>query len=98
MEKACEVCGGKYFAKNFCAKHYRQRPEVKERKKKFRKTPLSVLKNDFFNHFSKYRIRDKGELFVCAVNFSTIACDLTERQRCKLEKIILDEGIKRGYF
>ena len=34
-EKVCSVCGGTYFARGLCKKHYYQRPEVKAKQKEY---------------------------------------------------------------
>lgn len=37
--KTCSICGAKYYSKGLCLKHYSQRPEYREYRKRFSQSP-----------------------------------------------------------
>ena len=44
MRKVCSICGNKYWAKGYCAKHYRASSEFKAVKLKYRSSEKGKLK------------------------------------------------------
>jgi len=74
-------------------KKYRQSDAYKESRKN-RKVSLHTFVLDFFEHFTR-KIRTKEDLSELAEVFSKNACELSGREQCRLEEMILIEGTNR---
>ena len=98
----CPVCGGIIFSKGKCKscymkeyqKKYKQSDAYKESQKN-RKVSLKVFVSDFFKHFGRIVRRNPSELNSLAESFSKNACELSGREQCMLEEMILIESGKQ---
>ena len=102
----CKICKKAVFSKGLCKAHYmkeyRQSDAFKESRKKYlqsdayktRAVSLRIFVNDFFEHFGR-KIRNDNDLSLLAEVFSKNACELSGREQCRLEEMILIEGTNR---
>jgi len=58
-EKECKICGGKYWAKDLCVKHYNQTPEAKARTKRSKTKPENKAKSRIRVMEWYYKNRDR---------------------------------------
>jgi len=98
----CKSCYMKEYQKKYkqsdafkeYQKKYKQSDAYKESQKN-RKVSLKVFVSDFFKHFGRIVRRNPSELNSLAESFSKNACELSGREQCMLEEMILIESGKQ---